>query len=624
MPIPFLFQQQTGLAKVLNGSQFYAPRTSSITQTRGSGTPTETRATVATVTNNDGYQVTALSGEIRQQGARRVRNLLKSGNSDACSGGTWANVVSGAASITLTAGQADPFGGTSATKVAFSAAAAGEYVIRRNGIGSNQTVGNSYISSIWMKADAPVTMYLNDGSDTYEAISVTTDWVRIPTPVGVAASANTNFDFSPKSAGNNGVTGAINVYVYGSQLEDVTAQTTQTAGEYVSVGVLSAPYHGAGVDGVKYFTTDISGNPIPAATLDGSVVEAAAENLCLQSNAFGTAPWVAAGTPAATQNVIGPDGATSAWTLTDNDPLASEYIYQNDITLTAATYTASIFVKKTTGAQPSYPIIVAYLKAGTTALAAATIDTSNGVATAFTAYTGFTGVNGSATCVSHNDNFWRVALTFTGTAALWRLDIYTAGTTNATQSTGNVDVTAQGSAVFYGAQVELGSYATAYQATTTAAVTRNKDILDDQVSGNLTAAAGSVAFQWTPSHAPSGTIALCGSYVDANNYTALLHDATKYIWRKRIGGVNYDAELTATFASGTTYDIALRLGANGINLAVDGVLGTPHANADPAQLGTRWQWGADGNGGQQAGAAFKEKYLWTRALSDSELQAVTA
>jgi len=149
-------------------------------------------------------------------------------------------------------------------------------------------------------------------------------------------------------------------------------------------------------------------------------------------------------------------------------------------------------------------------------------------------------------------------------------------------------------------------------------------VLDDAVSGNLTAAAGTVAFQWTPSHAPSGTVALAGSYVDADNYTAILHDATNYIFRKRIAGTNYDATLTASFVSGTTYSVAVKWGADGSQIAVDGVLGTAHANTDPAQLGTRWQWGADGNGGQQAGAAFKENYIWQRQLSYSELKAITS
>jgi hypothetical protein len=58
------------------------------------------------------------------------------------------------------------------------------------------------------------------------------------------------------------------------QLEDVTGQSVQTPSEYVSTGVLnSTPYHGANVDGVKYFDTDINGIAIPENTLKGFLCE---------------------------------------------------------------------------------------------------------------------------------------------------------------------------------------------------------------------------------------------------------------------------------------------------------------------------------------------------------------
>ena len=45
------------------------------------------------------------------------------------------------------------------------------------------------------------------------------------------------------------------------QLEEVTAQTIQAPSEYVSTGVLSAPFHGANIDGLKYFNT-LNGNTV--------------------------------------------------------------------------------------------------------------------------------------------------------------------------------------------------------------------------------------------------------------------------------------------------------------------------------------------------------------------------
>lgn len=53
--------------------------------------------------------------------------------------------------------------------------------------------------------------------------------------------------------------GVSNVYIDAYQHEDVTGQSVQTAAEYVSTNVLTAtPFHGANVDGVKYFDTDVN------------------------------------------------------------------------------------------------------------------------------------------------------------------------------------------------------------------------------------------------------------------------------------------------------------------------------------------------------------------------------
>jgi len=205
----------------------------------------------------------------------------------------------------------------------------------------------------------------------------------------------------------------------------------------------------------------------------------------LQSNAL-TTTWLAVNTPSATQNAVGPDGiANTAWTLTDNSA-SGEYVQQN-ITLTAATHTQSWFIKKTTGAQTAYPVL---LTNSPTKLAAATIDTTNGTATIWTSYTGFTIVTSSARCDSFNASFWRCQLTFAATAESWVPYAFPAGTTNATQSTGTVDVAAQGSAVFYGGQVELGSFASSYIPTTTGSATRNADRLYYLDTGNFSDSAG--------------------------------------------------------------------------------------------------------------------------------------
>ena len=54
------------------------------------------------------------------------------------------------------------------------------------------------------------------------------------------------------------------------QTEDTTGQDDKTPAEFVSKGVLSSPWHGAGADGVKYFSTYKDGTPIPEANLLGA------------------------------------------------------------------------------------------------------------------------------------------------------------------------------------------------------------------------------------------------------------------------------------------------------------------------------------------------------------------
>ena len=369
--------------------------------------------------------------------------------------------------------------------------------------------------------------------------------------------------------------------------------------------------------------TFADGSLIPAATNTGYLAEGARTNLCLQSNALTTTPWAnQVGTCAPTQNAIGADGATSAWTLTDNDGAATEFYGAQVGVLTAASYTFSIFVAKTSGAQSSYPVVLMY--DGTALrISAATIDTTNGIATIWTSYTGWTAV-GTASCDSHNNDLWRVSLTFTASTNVWVTILVPAGALTATLAGSAFDASAQGSAVFYGAQVELGSFATPYIPTTTVAVARNADVDQYPTTAGPIAAVGAISLDFTPYHAPSGTIALWGTYVDASNYTAILHDATNLIFRKRIAGSNYDATIANAFVSGTTYKVAATWGAAGTAIYLDGVAGTPHANTTAAQIAATMQVGADGNSLQQPGAGTTNLRIWQRQLSSPEGVAVTA
>ena len=333
--------------------------------------------------------------------------------------------------------------------------------------------------------------------------------------------------------------------------------------------------------------------PIPSSTLKGYLAEPAATNLCTKSQEFDA--WTkgnggAGSLPVVTANDgVAPDGTTTADKVVFAAPGAGDLSALTSpafATTVASSYTSAVYIK-----------------------AFAAGDVGKQILTRQAGAAGYTAKTLTA-------DWQRLGTTETAIGDSTSIDIVLRPTFGG--SSGTVSV------YLWGAQVELGSFATSYIPTTTVAVTRNGEIDSLPTSGNILAAAGTIALTFTPTHTPSGTIALWGTYVDASNYTAILHDATNLIFRKRIAGVNYDATIANAFTSGTTYKMAASWGSGGSTIYLNGVAGTLHANTTAAQIAATMQFGADGNSLQQPGAAVINSYIWQRQLSGSEQAAVTA
>jgi len=249
----------------------------------GVGSPTFTRATTATVTDFEGLIKTVKSGEARFEGARRVENLVSRSESFSnpwtfdLAGGTLTDNGDGSHTIT--------WGGSSTDFEQLLLSSTGLY-------------NRSFLASIYVKATGS-----NIGKNTgfklrrisgtgYESsidnFTLTGNWQRISIPVFTGLSDTVGIKvelFIPSS------NPASSVIIKNSQVEDVTGQANQNPSEYVSTNVLSAPYHGANVDGVQYFTTqngntvasnvvtEATGANISDATLHGYVAEGQRTNL---------------------------------------------------------------------------------------------------------------------------------------------------------------------------------------------------------------------------------------------------------------------------------------------------------------------------------------------------------
>lgn len=481
----------------------------------GSATPTFTRATTKYVTDFEGVLRQCLSGEAGFTGARRVENLYTSSASIA---------VSGNKTVTV---------------------AVGTYIFS---MGAEAT-GTCLITFTGTATGSTGTLTANASSRTAKTLTITGAGTIIATCT-VAAAANV-------------------------QLENVTGQSIQVAASYVD----SATSYGVGVNGVAAYATtngntmngtllvEAAGAAISDAAGLFTNVESARTNLCLQSNDPSNGTWGQNGTVTTTQDLTGPDGKTSGWTLTDNG-IVVEQKYQRVSLTNGTTYTYSQYVAKTVGAQAAYPTI--QCDDGVSKIALATIDTSNGVATIWTTYAGCTMFASSVTCVSHNASWWRVAMTFTVEAtADHNIYITPAGTTNATQSTGAMDGNAQGSAGFACCQLEVGSAASSPITTTTLAVTRAADQLSVAAAGVLNNAVGTAYCETM--HEQIGAVDAAGqAYLGDTvaNRQLMFVDGAAHM--NVYDGTNSNGYTIGTIANGVVHKQCVTWGPSGINLFRDG------------------------------------------------------
>src|SRR5574343_458515 len=279
--IPFLKSQKS------KKPSFYAPLKISLALQKGVGQATFTRATAATVEDFEGLIKTVKSGEARFKGARRVENLILS-----TIGGSGWTTFSGTIP-TITTGQPDPLGGNLAVLLSDINSTTNWGYVQ-----SVSTNGRAYRSSIWLKGttSGQVQIYQYDSVNGLlsTTVNITTSWQRFSSLVFTKDGINHRSlaIYSPTVA---------SIYAYGAQTEDITNQSNQNPSEYVSNGVLSAPlYHGAGVDGVKYFdtyngntvtsniVTESTGAKIPESQLKEILIETASTNLLLNSATLAT------------------------------------------------------------------------------------------------------------------------------------------------------------------------------------------------------------------------------------------------------------------------------------------------------------------------------------------------
>lgn len=280
----FLQNQAQGFYMIGNSQSeptFSANLTTSL-GARGAGdtTPTFTRASTAYVTDYENIPRLASSGEARFHGALRVQNLfLKTQDF------TDANWLKNTIANSTYTGFTDPFGGTTACKIVTDN---GTSIIGNDDLGSLKQgvnkagVALTYVLSVYAKAgESSVLRFRETTSTGYRAVfnlvtgvvsyentankdvfgaqmtSVGNGWYRCQARYTTSGGVSQAFGF--KASGLDTATtgdGVSGLYLAFAQLEDVTGSAILAMSPYISNGALSSPWHGAGIDGVKYLGSE--------------------------------------------------------------------------------------------------------------------------------------------------------------------------------------------------------------------------------------------------------------------------------------------------------------------------------------------------------------------------------
>jgi hypothetical protein len=191
------------------------------------------------------------------------------------------------------------------------------------------------------------------------------------------------------------------------------------------------------------------------------LVEPQRTNLLQRSEDFSNAYWFKNALTITTNTVTAPNGTLTADSIVENTANTDHYVSTaGSLTLTAAPYTFSIYCKKATR-----DWININLYNGTD-VKAAWFNLNTG--TIGTVQSGLT-----ASITDVGNGWYRCSITRTMSTGINYCGISPQITDNGGTYLGN-GLTA---AYIWGAQLELGSYATSYIATTSASVTRNADVI---------------------------------------------------------------------------------------------------------------------------------------------------
>jgi hypothetical protein len=492
--------------------------------------------------------------------------------------GTW--VKSGG--VTLTAGQTDPNGGTTASRIVF---ATGSDEI-------NQTVSTSAgvnTISIYIKGTAGETISLNDSTSS-TLVTLTASFVRY-TLTSTHSGSGSWLKVTPAA----GTARDIVIAFAQSETGDIATDYIATTSAAVSVGPV------ANVPRLDYL-----GSSCPRLLL-----EPQRTNLVFYSEQLNNAGW--AGSAVVTANTaVSPDGFTNADSVMDSATTDYQIIGDPVATTNGTAYTFSFFAKpngrnfaRVLFGNGSFP------------------DNQSAY---FNLLTGATSASAYATAsmVSYGNGWYRCIATCTSDANATD-SVYFGPARNMTDGylpyVGNVSL----GIYAWGAQLEAGAYATSYIPTLGAAVTRGVDTASKTgISSLIGQTEGTLFVDFIQKAVGAAVVQIQLNDGSNSNRVQLEVNSSGVGVMYVFSGAGLTGQINlGTFTTGTRYKVAMAYKVNDFVTYINGAsAGTDTSGAVPVSM-SRIDLGAE-VGTPYTGYELNQALLFKTRLTNADLAALTA
>ena len=388
---------------------------------------------------------------------------------------------------------------------------------------------------------------------------------------------------------------------------DFTVTRATTATRLNSAGLIESV--ASGIPRLDYYT---SGGTAGCPAL---LVEPSGTNLALQSEAWNVSPWAATsggqGSTVSGNVTTSPDGTTNADKLIEAAVTGTHFCLQNLTLTSGTTYTTSFFAKA------SETTLGRFRMSGSGAYWDIDFNLTAGTVT-----------GGTNPFIQNYGNGWyRIGGTFTANQASNNFIL------SLRDASGNTSYTGNGTNGFFvwGAQLEAGSVATSYIPTTTAAVTRNADVISvsGAVSGSIGQTEGTMYAEVDVRNLGyNGVIAI----IQTNDWVAdsiQIQKVLGNVWRFTIrvaSAIILNIDAGAITAGIYKVALAYSTASSGTVLAVNGsIISTQTASSIPAcnslVLGARNQTGTFSI---HLNDRIRAAALYTTRLTNAELAALTS